>query len=147
MVSVPELLKTQGLPYFLVLQGAGFVRSISHDTVRRREASGLAKSLRIIQSITGESELLHGELCVGAVVYGFGPIEGSDYGPEFIQSEEARADIKVAGDIDLWAVMQENAQLTLRLNDGRGWDCQVGRINDLHLETRASLVSRSVNRH
>ena len=107
----------------------------------------MAKRLRIIQSITGEGELLYGEVCLGEVVYGFGPVEGSDYGPEFIQSEEARADIKVAGDIDLWALLHENAQLTLRLNDGRRWDCRVGRINDLHLGTRASLVSRSVNRN
>ncbi len=102
----------------------------------------MAKSLRMVQSVLGEGELLHGNVCLGEVVYGFGSVEGSDYGSEYIRSEEARADIKVGVDIDLWSLMQGNAQLTLRLNDGRRWNCRVGRINDLHLGKRASLVSR-----
>ena len=102
----------------------------------------MAKTLRSIQAISGEGELHWGDVFLGSVIYGFNSVEGSDYGSEFMQSADARAEIRVHGEIDLWKLLQENAQLTLRLNDGSVWECRVGRINDLLLGKRATLAGR-----
>ena len=97
----------------------------------------MAKTLHAIQSISGEGELHRGAVCLGRVVYGF----NSDLD---VESADARADIKVHSNIDLWELLQQNAELTLHLNDGRRWACRVGLIIDLLLGRRASLVGRAV---
>lgn len=102
----------------------------------------MTKTLRSIQAISGEGELHCGGVLLGSVVYGFNTVEGSDYSQEFMQSSEARAEIEVHDEIDLWKLLQENAKLTLRLNDGSFWNCRVGRINDLLLGKRATLAGR-----
>ena len=104
----------------------------------------MAKTLHMIQSITGDGELHRGDVCLGQVVYGFNAVAGSDFDSDYIESKDVRADIKVQNDIDLWALLQDNADLTLQLNDGRRWACKVGLIIDLLLGKRASLVSRAV---
>lgn len=104
----------------------------------------MAKTLHMIQSITGEGELHRGDVCLGRVVYGFNAATGSDLDSDYVESKGVRADIKVQSEIDLWALLQDNADLTLRLNDGRRWACKVGLIIDLLLGKRASLVSRAV---
>jgi hypothetical protein len=40
-------------------------------------------------------------------------------GPFRHSQKDVRADIRVDNDIDLWELLQENAKLTLHLNDGR----------------------------
>ena len=101
----------------------------------------MAKSLRVIQAIAGEGELHRGDTYLGQVVYGF----STAHDVEFIESRDAssyaRADIR-APEIDLWPLKLENADLTLRLNNGDSWACKVGCILDHLLGSRASLVSR-----
>ena len=104
----------------------------------------MAKTLHMIQSITGEGELHRGDVCLGRVVYGFNAVPGSDLDLDYIESKGVRADIKVQSEIDLWALLQDNAELTLRLNNGRRWACRVGLIIDLLLGKWARLVSRGV---
>ncbi len=105
----------------------------------------MAKTLELVQSITGEGELHLEDECLGRVVYGFNASAFSETASDLAQSEDVRADIRVESDIDLWALLQENADLTLHLNDGRQWPCRVGLIIDLLLGKRASLVSRTVH--
>jgi hypothetical protein len=102
----------------------------------------MANTLRSIQAISVDGELHCGDGFLGSVVYGFNPADGSGYGSEFMQSADARAEITVHGEIDLWKLLQDNAQLTLRLNDGSLWECRVGRINDLLLGKHATLAGR-----
>ncbi len=100
----------------------------------------MAKDLRTIQAVAGEGELHRGDTYLGQVIYGFSAV----HDVEFIESSDARADIK-APEIDLWALMQEKADLTLQLNNGRRWECRVGRINDRLLGKRGSLIGRPPN--
>ncbi len=104
----------------------------------------MAKTLELVQSITGDGELHCGDECLGRVVYGFNSTAFSDLETSS-KSADVRADIRVESDIDLWALLQENAELTLHLNDGRQWQCRVGLIIDLLLGKRASLVSRTAS--
>jgi hypothetical protein len=105
----------------------------------------MAKTLELVQSITGEGELHLGDECLGRVVYGFNSPAFSDSEFDLTESKDVRADIKIESDIDLWELLQQNAELTLHLNDGRQWPCRVGLIIDLLLAKRASLVGRTVH--
>jgi len=101
----------------------------------------MAKDLRLIQTIAGEGELHRGDTYLGQVMYGF----STAHDVEFIESSDARADIK-APEIDLWTLKLEDAELTLRLNNGHNWACKVSRINERLLGKRASLVPRHSNK-
>ena len=105
----------------------------------------MAQTLEVVQSITGEGELHQGDACLGSVVYGFNSSAFSESESDLAHSKDVRADIRVESEIDLWALLQENADLTLHLNNGRQWPCRVGLIIDLLLGKRASLVSRPVS--